>query len=108
MCTCFLVYGTIPPMPTIRVSNVISYYTDKQTHFEVGGSTALEAVQNAVEKFPALKFHVFDKDGNLRRHIHLFVNDVNVRELDGNETKVGEGDVVRILAAAAGGRYEKT
>ena len=90
-------------MPTIRVPNVISYYTDKQTQFEVSGSTALEAVQSAVEKFPALKFHVFDGEGNLRRHIYLFVNDVSVKELDGNETKVGEKDVVRILAAAAGG-----
>jgi molybdopterin converting factor small subunit len=90
-------------MPTIRVSSVISYYTDKQTHFEVTGSTALEAVQNAVEKYPALKFHVFDKDGSLRRHVSLFVNDVHVKELDGNETKVGENDIVRILMAAAGG-----
>ena len=90
-------------MPTIRVANVISYYTDKQTHFNVPGSTALEAVQNAVEKYPALKFHVFDKDGKLRRHIQLFVNDVNVKDLDGNETAVREMDVVRILAAAAGG-----
>lgn len=97
----FLEYNN--DMPIIRVPNVISYYTDKQTQFEVSGSTALEAVQNAVEKYPQLKFHVFDKDGNLRRHMYLFVNDVNVHELDGNETKVGEKDIVRILAAAAGG-----
>ena len=90
-------------MPTVRVSSVISYYTDMQTHFEVSGSTALEAVQNAVEKYPALKFHVFDSDGNLRRHVNLFVNDVNVKELNGNETPVGEKDVLRILMAAAGG-----
>jgi molybdopterin converting factor small subunit len=90
-------------MPILRVPNVISYYTEKQTQFEVSGVTALEAVRSAVEKYPQLKFHVFDKDGNLRRHIYLFVNDVNVKELDGNETKVGEGDVVRLLAAAAGG-----
>jgi sulfur-carrier protein len=90
-------------MPTIRVASVISYYTDKQTRFDVSGSTAIEAVQNAVEKYPQLKFHVFDKDGNLRRHIQLFVNDVNVKELNGIETEVGEQDIVRILAAAAGG-----
>jgi molybdopterin converting factor small subunit len=90
-------------MPTIRVPNVISYYTDKQTLFEVSGSTALEAVQSAVEKYPQLKFHVFDKDGNLRRHIQLFVNDVNVKELNGVETEVSVQDIVRILAAAAGG-----
>ncbi len=90
-------------MPTIRIPNVISYYTDKQTQFEVSGSTALEAVQSAVEKYPALKFHVFDNEGNLRRHIYLFVNDVSVKELNGHETAIGEHDVVRILAAAAGG-----
>jgi molybdopterin converting factor small subunit len=56
-----------------------------------------------VEKYPALKFHVFDKDGSLRRHISLFVNDVHVKELNGNDTRVVEKDVVRILAAAAGG-----
>jgi adenylyltransferase/sulfurtransferase len=90
-------------MPVIRVSSVISYYTDRQTHFEVSGATALEAVQGAVEKFPALKFHVFDQEGNLRRHINLFVNDVHVKDLNGNDTAVAENDVVRILAAAAGG-----
>jgi len=90
-------------MPTIRVSNVISYYTDKQTHFEVSGSTALEAVKNAVDLYPKLKFHVFDSEGNLRRHINLFVNDVNVKELDDVDTQVGDRDTVRILMAAAGG-----
>lgn len=90
-------------MPIIRVSSVISYYTDRQTHFETPGATALEAVRNAVEIYPQLKFHVFDRDGNLRRHISLFVNDVHVKELNGNETEVEEKDVVRILAAAAGG-----
>ena len=90
-------------MPTIRVSSVISYYTDKHTHFEVSGSTALEAVQSAAEKYPQLKFHLFDGDGNLRRHVNLFVNDVHVKDLNGDETEVGESDIVRILAAAAGG-----
>jgi molybdopterin converting factor small subunit len=90
-------------MPIIRVSNVISYYTDKNTQFEVSGATAVEAVQNAVDLYPKLKFHVFDGNGVLRRYINLFVNDINIKELDGVETKVGEGDIVRILAAAAGG-----
>jgi molybdopterin converting factor small subunit len=90
-------------MPIIRVSNVISYYTDKNTQFEVSGATAVEAVQNAVDLYPKLKFQVFDGNGDLRRYINLFVNDINIKELYGVETKVGEGDIVRILAAAAGG-----
>ncbi|HEY5729843.1 MAG TPA: MoaD/ThiS family protein [Anaerolineales bacterium] len=92
-------------MPIIRVSSVISYYTDKQAQFHVSGSTALAAVQSAVEKYPQLKFHVFDGNGGLRSHINLFVNDVHVKELNGIETEVGEKDVVRILMAAAGGNF---
>jgi len=90
-------------MPIIRVSNVISYYTNKQTQFRVEGATALAAVQKAVEIYPKFKSHIFDGNGNLRRHISLFVNDVHVRELDGVDTKVGDDDTIRILAAAAGG-----
>jgi molybdopterin converting factor small subunit len=56
-----------------------------------------------VEKYPALKTHVLDSKDNLRGHIHLFVNDISIRDLAGLETLVGEKDVVRILPAAAGG-----
>ena len=91
-------------MPVIRLPNVMSFYTEKQSQFPVSASTALEAVRAAVEKYPALKTHVFDSKENLRGHIHLFVNDISIRDLDGLETPVGENDIVRILPAAAGGQ----
>jgi len=81
----------------------MSFYTEKQSEFSVSASTAIEAVRAAVEKYPALKMHVLDNKNNLRGHIHLFVNNVSIRDLSGLETPVGESDVVRILPAAAGG-----
>ena len=90
-------------MPIVRLPNVMSFYTEKHSQFSVSGFTAIEAVHAAVEKYPALKMHVFDNKDNLRGHIHLFVNDISIRELNGLETLVGEKDVVRILPAAAGG-----
>jgi molybdopterin converting factor small subunit len=90
-------------MPIIRLPNVMSFYTEKQSQFPVLASTAIEAVRAAVEKYPALKTHLFDGKENLRGHIHLFVNDISVRDLDGFETPLQENDVVRILPAAAGG-----
>ena len=90
-------------MPIVRLPNVMSFYAEKQSQFPVSASTAIEAVHAAVEKYPALKMHVLDRNDHLRGHIHLFVNDVSVRELNGLETPVGENDVVRILPAAAGG-----
>ena len=90
-------------MPIVRLPNVMSFYTEKQSEFSVSASTAIEAVRAAVEKYPALKTHVLDSKNNLRGHIHLFVNNVSIRDLSGLETPVGEKDVVRILPAAAGG-----
>ena len=90
-------------MPIVRLPNVMSFYTDKQSQFPVSASTAIEAVRAAVDRYPALKTHVFDSKDNLRGHIHLFVNDISIRDLNGLETPLREDDVVRILPAAAGG-----
>ena len=90
-------------MAIIRLPNVMSFYTEKQSEFSVPAVTAIEAVHAAVQKYPALKIHVLDSKDNLRGHIHLFVNDISIRDLNGLETPVGESDVVRILPAAAGG-----
>jgi molybdopterin converting factor small subunit len=90
-------------MPIIRLPNVMSFYTENQSQFPVSASTAIEAVRAAAEKYPALKTHVLDGKDNLRGHIHLFVNDVSIRDLNGLETLVEEEDVVRILPATAGG-----
>ena len=90
-------------MPIVRLPNVMSFYTEKQSQFPVSASTAIEAVRAAVDRYPALKTHVFDSKDNLRGHIHLFVNDISIRDLNGLETPLREDDVVRILPAAAGG-----
>jgi molybdopterin converting factor small subunit len=90
-------------MPVIRLPNVMSFYTEKQSQFPVSASTAIDAVRAAAEKYPALRMHVLDSKNNLRGHIHLFVNNVSIRDLSGLETPVTENDVVRILPAAAGG-----
>jgi len=90
-------------MPIIRLPNVMSFYTEKQSQIPVSATTAIEAVRAAVKKYPALKMHILDRKDNLRGHIHLFVNDISIRDLNGLETAVEENDIVRILPAAAGG-----
>jgi len=70
-------------MLVIRLPNVMSFYTEKQSEFSVSALTAIEAVRAAVEKYPPLRMHVLDKKNNLRGHIQLFVNNVSIRDLDG-------------------------
>lgn len=51
----------------------------------------------------ALYRNVCDETGTLRRHLNVFVNSDNVRDLDGLDTTLKSGDVVTILPAVSGG-----
>ncbi len=79
------------------------YYVDNQPELAVKGDTVLEALNDAVGQFPALRFHVFDSAGKLRRHLVVFVNDENIRDLQGAKTRLKENDRLLLLASSAGG-----
>ena len=52
---------------------------------------------------PATESQLFAEDGDLNRYVNIYLNDEDVRVLDGLETRVSEGDTVVILPAMAGG-----
>lgn len=84
----------------------MKFYVDNQSEFEVNGSTVAELIENILVHYPALKPHLFDSTGGLRRHFNIFVNGVHLRDLDGLETKLKDEDKVILMASAAGGRWE--
>jgi molybdopterin converting factor small subunit len=51
----------------------------------------------------ALYRNVCDETGRLRRHLNVFVNSDNMRDLDGVDTILASGDVITILPAVSGG-----
>jgi sulfur-carrier protein len=52
---------------------------------------------------PALERRVRDETGRTRVHVNLFVDDDNIRDLDGVETTVADGSDVSIIPAISGG-----
>ena len=91
-------------MPVLKVGALMRYYIDNQPQVLVHGTTVMSALQDAVSRYPALKFHVFDSQDRLRRHINIFVNDENIRDLKGLKTELAEDDSVTLLASISGGR----
>ena len=90
-------------MPIVRFPALMKFYVDNQSEFEVHGSSVAEVIDNILIRYPALKPHLFDAAGGLRRHFNIFVNGVHVRDLNGMETPLKEGDKVILMASAAGG-----
>jgi len=69
----------------------------------VEGDTIGEVVASLVQRFPGLAGQIVTPDGTLHKFVNLYVNEDDVRYLDGLGTKVAPDDVISILPAVAGG-----
>jgi molybdopterin converting factor small subunit len=90
-------------MAMIRFPALMKYYVDNQSEIFVAGETVNELIGNVLAKYPALKPHLFDSSGVMRRHFNIFVNGVHIRDLNGMDTRVKDDDKVILMASAAGG-----
>jgi molybdopterin converting factor small subunit len=55
------------------------------------------------EKFPSLKPHLRDDQGQVRRFLNIYVNEEDIRFLGGREYAFQEGDEVLLVPSIAGG-----
>ncbi len=81
----------------------MKFYVDNQSEFEADGSTVGELLDNILVRYPALKPHLFNPQGELRHYFNIFVNGTHIRHLDGLETPLNESDKIIFMASAAGG-----
>ena len=63
-----------------------------------------EVLRALTGQHPATAEQLFGPDGDLNRYVNVYLNDEDVRVLDGLDTAVSNGDTVVILPAMAGGR----
>jgi molybdopterin converting factor small subunit len=54
-------------------------------------------------RFPEIRRHLFSDGGELRHFVNVYVNEDNIRDLDGQATLVSAGDTVTIVPSIAGG-----
>ena len=91
-------------MSTVRIPPVLRSSTGGESQVEADGSTVGEALRALAEQHPATKSQLFAEDGSLNRYVNVYLNDEDVRVLDGLETSVKDSDTLVILPAMAGGR----
>jgi sulfur-carrier protein len=91
-------------MATVRIPPVLRAQTGGQPEVEAAGSTVGEVLRALTAEYPDTQSQLFGPDGDLNRYVNVYLNDEDVRVLDGLETGVSDGDTVVILPAMAGGR----
>jgi len=90
-------------MATVRIPPVLRPQTGGQSEVDAAGSTVGEVLRALTAEHPGAEEQLFGADGDLNRYVNVYLNDEDVRVLDGLETAVSEGDTVVILPAMAGG-----
>ena len=86
----------------VRIPTILRTYTDGQKAVEGNGNTLAELFADLETRHAGIQARIVD-NGELRRFVNVYLNDEDVRFLEGIKTKVADGDNVTILPAVAGG-----
>lgn len=87
----------------VRIPTPLLSLTQGKKEVTAEGATLREVIEDLERQFPGIKERLCDEEGKLRRFINFFVNDEDIRFLEGEETPLKEGDVISIVPAIAGG-----
>ena len=90
-------------MTTLRIPTPLRPYADGVSEVQVQADSVGKALEELTANFPSLHEHLFSEDGELRAFVNLFLNDEDVRHLQGAETPLKDGDKLMILPSIAGG-----
>ncbi|RMG98965.1 MAG: MoaD/ThiS family protein [Chloroflexi bacterium] len=90
-------------MPTIRIPTPLRPYTGGQSEVAVSGNTVGDALADLTRQHPDLRPHLFEGD-SLRSFVNIYLNQEDVRYLEGAETAVSDNDTLLIIPSIAGGK----
>jgi sulfur-carrier protein len=90
-------------MPTVKIPPVLRASVGGEREVSAPGANVRDVLTGLVAAHPATETQLFGADGELNRYVNVYLNDEDVRVLEGLDTAVGEDDVLVILPAMAGG-----
>lgn len=88
----------------VRIPTPLRSVTKGAAEVQVTADTVEGLVDDLERQFPGMKDRLVDETGELRRFINIYVNEEDVRFLQGKKTALKDGDAVSVVPAIAGGR----
>ena len=84
----------------VRVPSNLADYTKDARVVEAKGGTLGEALEDLDRRFPGIRFRIVSEQDRIRRHIKIFVNQDQARDLG---APLAPDDEIMIVAALSGG-----
>lgn len=88
---------------TVLIPTTLRIFTNQRSELTLEGDTVGKVLTAISDEYPETKKALFDDTGELRAFINVFVNSDNIRNLQGHDTPVKDGDEIMLIPAIAGG-----
>ena len=89
-------------MPAIRIPTPLRPYAGNQSQIKVEGGTVGAALNSLTTQYGDLRQHLFDGE-ELRSFVNIYLNEEDIRYLDGADTALQDSDMLLIVPSIAGG-----
>jgi sulfur-carrier protein len=88
---------------TVLIPTPLQKLTNQQATVECTAANISELLESLEQNCPGIKARLCDDQGELRRFVNFYVNNEDIRFLEGSSTALQDGDEVSIIPAIAGG-----
>ena len=87
----------------VRIPTPLMKLTDNQSEVSAKGETISDIINNLESQFNGIRDRICEESGSPRRFINIYINEEDIRFLEGEMTSVKDGDEISIIPAIAGG-----
>ncbi|HUU49962.1 MAG TPA: MoaD/ThiS family protein [Nitrospinota bacterium] len=88
----------------VRIPSPLLSLTQNKSEVTAEGSNVKEVLEDLEKQFSGIRERLFDESGSVRRFINIYINEEDIRFLDGENTQIKDGDEISIIPAIAGGK----
>ncbi len=87
----------------VRIPTPLRKMTQNEAEVSAEGSDIANLIDDLENNYPGIKDRICDDQGEIRRFVNIYLNDEDIRFLQGQSTGLADGDEVSIIPAIAGG-----
>jgi adenylyltransferase/sulfurtransferase len=87
----------------VTIPTALRQYAGGSAETEIEAKTSGEALDSLTAKHAELRKHLYNEQNTLRNFVNVYVNDQDIRHLDGLGTSLKDGDTIMIVPSIAGG-----
>ncbi|HTV14502.1 MAG TPA: MoaD/ThiS family protein [Acidobacteriaceae bacterium] len=89
----------------VLLPNAFQKHTDGTREIQSSAGNLPQLISEIETKFPALRSHLRDEQGQVRRFINFYVNEEDIRFLGNDKYHFKDGDEVLVIPSIAGGSF---